>query len=299
MTTESGLAAAITSPDAEPPEPCPTPLAWEQVLAAFRNQSRPFTCQRAGYLISGRQWGMGPPLYFLGGLTGDHELFSLTAWLLRDHFRCVLYDYPSVSGRLHPVDWADDLMAVADSLNDNCFSIVATSLGGIPALTGMRSYPQRIERAVLQGAFAYRRLRLAERTLIRVCLQLPGSIGSLPFRRKIHTANHRSWFPPWDHTRWQFFEDNTGRTSIRAAAQRAKAVQVFDARPWLKEVQAPVMLIRGEGEGLVTSNCLDELETGLVDCRSEPLHTTGHVPWLTHPHRFAGLVRDFLLESDS
>jgi hypothetical protein len=41
------------------------------------------------------------------------------------------------------------------------------------------------------------------------------------------------------------------------------------------------------------------LASGLPCARTEFLHTTGHLPYLTHPHRIAKLTREFLLDEAS
>ena len=68
-------------------EACPTPLAWHEVLAAFRAESRPWQIAGRWGTVTGRTWGAAPPLYFLPGWLGDAELFALTGWVLN-----VIYD---------------------------------------------------------------------------------------------------------------------------------------------------------------------------------------------------------------
>src|SRR5260221_13561148 len=82
-----------------PAAACPPPLAWGEVLADFHKQADAWYLDRPDYRLSGRTLGTGPALYLLNGFSGTHELYALFAWLLRDKFRCVLFDYPAPARR--------------------------------------------------------------------------------------------------------------------------------------------------------------------------------------------------------
>lgn len=285
-------------------EPCPPPLAWQQVLEAFREESNSFSIESDGNTIAGRSWGTGPPLYFLTGLGGTHELYSLAIWLLRDQFRCVAFDYPNSFSKQSrnsesPVEpLARCLFAVADYHGDSQFHLYATSFGVTVALSCLLMEPDRIGRAILQGGFARRKISPFERALGAVCQHLPFSFRFAPLRRTVQQRNHRTWFPPFDFTRWQFFLNDTGRVPIAALAHRGNALSRFDLRPRLAQIGHPILLVHSEGEGRISSECLRELEQGLPNSRTEHLHTSGHLPYLTHPHRLTKLVRQFLVDPD-
>src|SRR5580704_562527 len=92
---------------------CPPPLEWQEVLREFHRQADAWYLDRSRYRISGRTIGSGPPLYFLNGFSGTHDLYALLVWLLRDRFRCVLFDYamPAARASVTPGDLAADLLA--------------------------------------------------------------------------------------------------------------------------------------------------------------------------------------------
>ncbi|MEX0703408.1 MAG: alpha/beta hydrolase [Planctomycetales bacterium] len=277
----------------EPREPCPAPLAWQDVLAAFRAESEPWSLEREDAFISGRVCGSGPPLYFLNGLIGSHESFALLVWLLRDEFRCVLYDDPPrKTGTVE--DHVRDLCAVADAHGDGRFDVFATGFGGLVALADGEG---RIARAVIQGGYAHRRLSLMERILIRLGRWTSRPLRDVPMLRTILRANHLPWFPPFDHSRYDFFESDALATPVRDAARRANALRTCDLRPRLSAIAAPVLLVRTEGEGRAATRCQQELEAALPCARTEWMHRSGQAPFLTHPHRVAKLVREFLAQS--
>ncbi|MGE3316233.1 MAG: alpha/beta fold hydrolase [Planctomycetaceae bacterium] len=286
----------------EPPASgCPSPVPWRQVIDAFHTEARHWKLDRGRYELEGSTWGEGPPLYFLHGLTAKRELFSLLVWLLRDTFRCVMIDLPGsrrgrpTRGWLSAGDIASDLFAAADFHGDERFQLFASSFSSIVALEALSAGPNRIERAVLQGGFAHLNLSLTERILIRLGLLMPGHLNILIFRRTIQAYSHKRWFPPFDHGRWDLYVKSSGEVPMASIARRAAIIRDYDGRPKLPQIRQPVMLIRSEGEGIVSSTAHEELASGLPNARTEWLHSSGHLPFLTHPHRLANLVRPFYL----
>lgn len=296
------------TPNALPPlaprpaaEVCPSPLAWREVLQKFRDTAVRWEVDRGAYRLSGCTYGDGPPLYFLNGIGGNLDLFVLTFHLLRDSFRCVIHDYPGARGEAVPLrslrfdDYVSDLFAVADKLGDQRFQLFGTSFGGLVGLGALLAAPERVERAVLQGAFAHRRLSIAERLLIRMCHWHPGRLRHVPLRAWIHRVNHRRWFPPFDETRWQFFFDVAGDVPMSTLAHRASIVRDVDLRARLSEVRQPVLLVNTESEAAVPTECHAALADQLPHAKTEQMVGSGHLPYLTHPHRLVKLMQPFLL----
>jgi pimeloyl-ACP methyl ester carboxylesterase len=286
-------ATAITTADG-----CPAPLSWAQVLEAFHHQSTAWTVEADGRPFSGRTIGAGRPLYFLNGLAGTSDLFCLIVWLLRDEFRCVVLDYPTQADRrraaLTKETLASGLFAAADRQGDRTFSIFATGFGSVVGLTALGVQPDRIDRAIFQAGFAHRKLSATERLLARIGRHAHGSLASVPLLSTFHQANHQRYFPPFDASRWGFFIDNTGRTAIRDASERAMILASFDDRDRLPDIRQPILLIRSEHEGRVAADCNETLQGGLPNSTTEILHSTGPLAHLTHPHRVVKLVKTLL-----
>jgi pimeloyl-ACP methyl ester carboxylesterase len=276
---------------------CPPPLEWQEVLRQFHRQAEAWYLDRKNYRISGRTIGSGPPLFLLNGFSGTHELHALLVWLLRDRYRCVVFDYatPPARGSLSLADLAGDLIAVADAAGDRRFDLFAPFFGGLVALEAMRRHPDRIGRAVVSGGFAHRRLSRFERLLIRACALVPGKLRHMPLRGILQTQSHRRWFPPFDKTRWQFLYDNTGGVPLAEMARRAAIVRDCDLRLVLNAIRQPVLLVKTEGDGTILEACCAELSQGLPNARVEWMNDTGHFAYLTHPHRLAKVIAGFLM----
>ncbi|WP_010582910.1 alpha/beta fold hydrolase [Schlesneria paludicola] len=280
-------------------EPCPTPMMWQDVREQYLRDSTPWEIVRGPHRLAGRTWGDGPPLYFVNNFAATAELYSLVIWLLRDHFRCVVFD--AVTSDTHAArlskpticEFAEDLMLVADRHGDVCFPIYGAGFGAAVALQAAVDHPARIQWLVLQHGFAKRKVTLFERMLASACLRSGQLLDQLPQRRRFQAVNHKPWFPPFDSSRFDFLIQSTGTLPLRDLARRAIAVRSFDLVSRLGEVSCPVMLLRTEGEGRMSADSQTLLEQRLKDPRVEWMHSAGQHPCLTHPHRVAKIVQTF------
>jgi pimeloyl-ACP methyl ester carboxylesterase len=288
--SSTGQAAAESLPATG--EGCPTPLAWKQVQTEFLKQSEEFSFVESGLTIKGRVIGEGTPLYFLNGISASPTLFCLTVWLLRDEFRCVILDFPPEARSLEQLAQALDLAAT--QLGDNQFDLYATSFGTAVALQAMIGGQPRIKQAVLQGPLIEMKFSVAERLALAMLGWLPGQMDRLPLRRTVLQNNHARWFPPFDITRWKFLMAETGNVSTRDVARRAKMLKGLDLTNRLAEIQTPALVISSEGEAVRHRDSAAVLASKLPNARAEEISNTGHVPFVTHPHRLAKLVRQFL-----
>ncbi len=278
---------------------CPSPLSWRDVLREFREQSERWTIRVADRVLTGRTIGSGPALYLRHGLLGSCESLALLVWLLRDRFRCVLYedDWLDPHGRVRyrtADELADDLLAVADHHGDERMALFATGSGCVSVLGAALRYPRRIESLILQGGFARRRLSMFERLAMSAGRRLRGVLGQWRLVRELLQVTHRRWFPPFDPTRWDFFLGDAGSVPVRVMAARAQTVARFDVRGRLSGVTVPVLSVRTEGEGVVLGRLQQQLESELPQVRTVWLCTTGQIPAVTHPHRMARLIGSWL-----
>ncbi len=280
-----------------PPEGCPTPLEWREVLDRFLREADHWYCDRDGRRIVGRTWGSGPPLYFLNGLTGTHELFCLTIWLLREKFRCVAFDYPD-SSRLSIEQLAEWPEAVADLHGDDAFSVFATGLGAMPAWALAARSPCRVRKLIVQGGLTSLQPTAAERAIAALGTFWPGRFAHVPGRWTLQQRTHRPWFTADDPSRFLFFLQSTGKQRTRGVAERFRAAAKFDARPLLPTLDVPVLMIRTEGEGANRAAAAEECARLLPRSRTELLHSCGLLPFLTHPHKLAKVCSAFLSEPD-
>jgi pimeloyl-ACP methyl ester carboxylesterase len=281
------------------PEGCPTPLAWQQVIESLRQQGVRHQLGSDGQSLSAVCLGEGPPVYFLPGFLGDHELFALTAWLLREEFECVLIDPPADAGnrRAAPqtvlAGWAEGVFRLANQLGHARLRLYGTSLGGLLALQMMSTHPDRLKGVALHCAFPGLRFRVMERCLLSLGIRSGRTLGQVRAAMQIQQSNHRRWFAPFDPTRWEFFADNIAATPVRDAALRARVAGAVDLRERLPQLATRTLLIESEGDGRTAKAAQQQLLAGLPDVCVENLDNSGRLPHITHPHRLVKLLRTF------
>jgi len=299
------------------PEGCPPPLQWRDVIDRVFEIAEPWSVESQGITHTGFACGQGPPLYLLNGLAGSSAMYALVVWLLRDDFRCILWDYPTPrdirrakqrdtsAGANMPAGVRGDvkhlataLIDVANAHGDDQFSVFGSSWGATIGLTAMHAWPKRIVRGVFQTAFRQLPLSHSERWLARLGRLIPTRrwpVEKLPAVGKIFETSHKAWFPPFDASRFEFLRGEILNTPVRTLATRAHQAATFDLAPLLDEIRQPTLLIETEGEGMLSRRSMDELAVLLPTATIELLNNTGQYVFLTHPHRVAKLIKAFLL----
>lgn len=277
---------------------CPPPLQWQEVLREVQQQSNHWTVERPGTTLSGMSLGDGPPLVFLNTLSEPREVWFLLAWLLRDQYRCVLFDWRGIrtpnSAQVTLDLLVEDLLAIVDHWPGQSNRLIATRFGGMVALGAMAQRPSQFLNLTWMGGYAQRELSPTERLLVALGKVWPFRASTLPGRRSILRQNHRRWFPPFDETRYDFLSDLTGQVPVMGLARLASVVGQADLRPLLPTISQPVLLVGTEGQGAALRAAGDALAAALPNVRREEMHNTGLIPALTHPHRVAKIVRSFL-----
>ena len=293
------------------PSDCPTPLSWQQVLAAFEDQSEAWEIGGGRGRIRGRSIGTGPTLVFLNPLLGNWRLMALAAWLLRDQFHCVLFDDSSLLERRPRIapgtvdDLVEDLWSVCRERCEPRVLLLGTGLGSAVGLAALATADDRIAAAVLQGPVVATRLTAAEGWLSRLGSHLPGRLDHVPGFRSLMVHNHQPWFPPYDESRLAFAIDVTGKLPLRVAARRARRLDRLDLRGCLEQLAnsdrvPPVLLIVPESlydpSQPIRTPATAEIIARVPGATVEALAGCGPLGCLTHPHRLTKLVRAFLDE---
>lgn len=293
----SSVVGGDDTPTAAPAEggACPPPLQWQEVLREVTERATHWTVEVPGTQLTGLTLGEGPPLIFLNSLAEPRELSFLLAWLLRDQFRCVLFDWRGVkSPQRGPVTLdrlVADLFEIADHWPGEPNRLLATGLGGLVGLRALHDRPRQFSHLTLVAGYAHRQLTATERRLAAVGRWLPGTVQRLPGWRAVQRHSHRRFFPPFDETRFEFFLDRLGRMPIAPLCELARVIAQTDLTPLLPQIENPVLLIETEGTPLTLREAGQTLARQLPHATMEELHNTGLIPGLTHPHRIAKLIR--------
>jgi len=167
--------------------------------------------------------------------------------------------------------------------------------GSTITLKALHREPRRFPRAVVQGAFAYRRFTAAEKVALLLGRRMPGSVSRLPLHRAVLAWNNKSRFPELLADRWIYCLEQNGLTPIAPLAHRLDLVARLDLRPILAGITPEILLLQGNEDRIVPRRHFDELCAGLPRAQGVLMPLVGHQPHYTHPEAMAGAISEFFL----
>ncbi len=248
-----------------------------------------------------RVLGAGAPLVLLPGLASTYRSYGPTLNRLARRFRTVVIDYPGENpddgaelGAITHDHLVDDLFGLLDHLGLVRVHLFGLSFGSTLGLRALGRDPGRFGRSALQGGFARRRLRPAERLALAVGRRFRGETAQLPFHARGLGRRNRSTFPADAAGLWAYYVEQNGRTSIAGLTHRLDLLDRLDLRPILAGVRREILLVHGSDDRIVPLARFRELAENLPAVRPVLMPGVGHQPHFTHPEELADLVGDFL-----
>ncbi len=276
------------------------PIDLAEARARFAKEATQGVCKTGHYRMPYYVWGEGPPLVFVHGVADTGHSFLLPVSRLSARFRCVAYEQPAGRGDGARVrhythdDLVRDVWALLDHLGLRQAYLFGSSFGSTVVLAAMARRPERVPRAILQGALAHRPLTRRERWVARVAQYLPGTMGALRGREKVLRKINGPEFAGRPPEVWRYFVERTARTPIASFARQALVLDRVDVRPLLPQVRQPVLLVCGDRDSVVPAHYQDVLLGGLPNAGRVTIRGCAHVPGYTHPEALAEVVRQFL-----
>ncbi len=284
--------------------PHPTADDLARCRARFAAETVPGVLLTDRYRMRYLTWGSGPTVVSVHGICDDPLSFCmLFAGLVDRGFRVVAYDLPNGlddAARLSRYShdhFTDDLTALLDHLNLARVDLLGTSFGSTVTLRSLARHPERFRRAVLQGGFAYRTIDPVERGLSHLGRSWPWRMHQLPLRRPIMEKLDAVQFAGCPPQIYDFLQECSGRTPIKATSHRALILSALDLRPQLPSVPHPVLMIGGDRDKIVPRWCEADMEKGLPDVRRVEFSPCGHYPQYTMPAQYADQMAEFLTHS--
>jgi pimeloyl-ACP methyl ester carboxylesterase len=280
--------------------PSQTTEALADVIARFWREADRGVCDTGRYHMPYYVWGSGPPLVFIHGVADSSFSFVQLNCRLSASFRCIAYDLPNGHGdrarlwRYRHADLVADLWALLDHLDVKRAYVLGASFGSSVALKALAERPERLPRAVLQGAIAYRPLRRAERWLSWLSRFLPGPTARIPKREKILELVHGKYFARQPAEVWRAFVEWTARARLAALGHQTQWLHRLDLRAVLPVLRQPILLVHGDHDTVVPIAHAELLRSALPAAGLLLLENCGHLPCWTHPDELATVMRQFL-----
>ena len=259
------------------------------------------------YLESGS--ATNPPVIMVHGLSGNAHAFDALA----PHFVAKFHVFSvDVRGRGHS-DWAEDgdysneayvgdLEGLRAALGLERFSLVGTSMGGRISLAYAGTYPDRVERAVINDIGPEvdprggERIRIATRdastffqTMDEVLAwhrQQRPAFNQLSDEQQRLTADYAVKSVASGGFTWKM--DPVVRQNPRRPAPEASWAQAM-------QITAPLLLVRGAESDLLSIEVAERMVRELHDCRMVEVPGVGHAPTLMEPEAFNAIKKMFSL----
>jgi 3-oxoadipate enol-lactonase len=253
---------------------------------------------RASNGIFYRIEGEGEPLLLLHGLMVSGAMYDPLIELMRQRFRMLLPDLRghgrsgSLEGPYDVATLAADLDPVLAEAGFDRFAVMGYSHGGAVAQQLAHTRPAAVRKLILTCTYACSASTLRDRLQATVLIALlrflgPGAVAKLFIR-------------PWKPKPTGMIGLNKEQAAwlqSLLAANRAKAMRgaasgliSFDARPWLKKIQVPTLVIGGTHDIAVPSHHYDTLLNGIPGAKGCLLGRAGHGLAWTHTRELAEII---------
>jgi pimeloyl-ACP methyl ester carboxylesterase len=192
-------------------------------------------------------------------------------------------------------DWLDRVDDIAhlylelmDRLNVDRIDVVGCSLGGWIAAEMATMAPERFRRLVLVGPVGVK-VGPADKLDIPDLFAVPqDAVDKLLYR---------------DPARMSAASAKLTDDDLAAMFRNRESLALLVWEPWmhnpklkhrLHRVKAPALLVRGDSDGLVSSEYLETYARLLPNARTVTLAEAGHLPHLEQPQALASAIREFL-----
>lgn len=228
--------------------------------------------------------GEGEPLVFISGLGRNHSSWAPVIPAFVDTRRCIVFDNRGTGRSAVPPgpyaieELADDLSELLNAVGVESADCIGVSLGASVLQALSYRHPEKVRRAVLVSAFpSYTQLQEAWLDA-GVALRRSGasakavSVSGLPW---VFTPRLLS-----DHAEAVKFVEmalnEEHPTSLEGFLAQAAAIRVFDSRPHLGAIGAPVLILVGAEDVLTPVHQSVEMAELIPNCQLRVLARGGH-----------------------
>ena len=268
----------------------------------FESQHETGTFDHNGCRLTYAWMGDGPPLVLVNGMGGDFKLFYRIFLDLSEDYRVIGYNHRgevgdgTIPGGFSHDDLVDDFAALCDHLQLDSFHLLGFSFGGTVAQRYVIDHPGKASSLILSSAFARRPLLWYERWLTHLVWSTGLPVHRMPGRRLFSRFTHCRHLYRIDPERVCFLCDHSMETPSRTLVRRAMLIDQFDIRSRLNENDCPVLLLRGERDGIVPTKFSEELKQYLTGAMETSFPDVGHFLPLSVPDEFNSTLKTFLSE---
>jgi pimeloyl-ACP methyl ester carboxylesterase len=257
------------------------------------------------------EWGAdgAPPVVMIHGLTGNAHAFDNLAPHFLPGYHVISLDVRgrgdsewAADGNYSNDAYVADLEGLRQALGFERFSLVGTSMGGRISLTYAGTYPDRVERTVLNDIGP----EVDPRGGSRIATGIHDAVTTFATIEEV-MAWHR-----YNRVGFAALSDGQQRAAAGHAVKALPeggytwrmdpAVRSDPRRPdpqvsWnlARRIPGPVLLVRGGDSDLLSPEIAQRMVTEMRDCRMVEVPGVGHAPTLMEPEAFGPFMEFFAL----
>jgi 3-oxoadipate enol-lactonase len=235
----------------------------------------------------------GPALIFVHGVGSTGAIWDYQLDAFGGDYRCASMELRGNGALSDPPpelitreNFASDVLAVADACGFDRFDLIGCSLGGVVAFELWQRVPERFRSMVIVGSFARYPDGQAYADGIKAAVIAAGDMRSFAQARAAQLG-----LPP---NRMHETIEQMASKSVPSYLASTQATWTGDYRGVLPTITVPVLVTRGERDGIAPQPLSDEIAAGIPGARSDVVAGAGHVANADNPERFNALLREFM-----
>lgn len=248
----------------------------------------------AGARIAG---DAGSALVFVHGVGSTASIWDAQLRHFGPHYRCAAIELrgngvpkpepdPSLITR---EGYARDVLAVADALGFERFTIVGCSLGGVVAFELWKNVPERIESMVIVGSFAAYPNARGYADGVKAAVREAGDMAVFARARAAKLG-----LPP---QRTAETVDQMSVKTVPSYLAATEATWTGDYTALLGSIDVPVLVAVGERDAIAPLALSEAIVQAIPGARLDVVPDAGHVANADNPAAFDALVDAFLRDN--
>jgi pimeloyl-ACP methyl ester carboxylesterase len=189
---------------------------------------------------------------------------------------------------------AADMAALMNALDLEQAHLVGISLGGTVALAFAMAFPEKVDKLLLVNTAAWI-LPDDLRTWLYYAVRL-FVVFTLGIPRQSRIVSQRIFPEPDQAPFRRMLEEQIQQADPRAYRGTMLALARFDARPRLKHISAPTLVITGDRDTTIRRDRQRQLAAGIPHARHVVIKGAGHAVTVEKPAEINPIMIDFLTQ---
>ena len=250
--------------------------------------------------------GHGEPMVFIPGFSADSSLWQGIIDYFQKDYQVILFDNRGSGqtdipeGPYSIKQMASDVAGLCNALNIDRAHFVGSSMGGYILQTLAHEHAKLVKSAVICNS------TYATHTAfhIYVAAQLELMKANAPVETIIKASC--AWAFSYRFLSEEgaldklldFGLSNPNPFTIKGYEGQYAALDAFDSRAWLKEINVPTLVIGSDEDLIFNEKSIKYLAENIPNATYSSFAECGHLPFLEFPDNFAEVVKRFLISKD-